>query len=1739
MAHDIFKRENWSATGLMLLIVVLGIYFRFNGLGWDDYTHFHPDERFMTGNVGIQLGRNYPSFSDGNEAAQEAYCREAYPNSNGVGSYFDARCSTMNPHNLGAGHFAYGTMPVFSAYWFGTALNTIFGTTDYTSYDGFPLVMRSLSALYDTITILIAFGIGFELRGKWTGVLAAALYTSAVLPIQIAHFATADAMAAMWVGLTLYLCLRIQRTGSVSDYAWAGMAFGAALASRFNIAPLVLSIMAVSGVRMVTLFAPGLPGRERALIFWREFGGLCLAGFTTLLIFRIFNPYAFMGPGFFGLMPNMRWIEDLGQARYETSPANSAPPQWQWVGRVPYLFPFSNMVLWGMGVAFGAAAWVATVWSVVRLLRGRVGSLITLPLLVWIAVYFAFVGGNFVTSMRYFLPMYAAFAGLAAYGLIGVVLWSKRAAAQSVIPYRARRPLAYGLVAVVAGFTLLWAGMFTNIYRNMATFTQAGHWVWENTPGDFAMRIDGAPEGTPLINIAMTNSLGTRNVNISNATQIHPSYPQSALFTPGVSGEISAIEAPRIGDYQQGNGSTSLRIWVMNPTTGEVLVDTVLTDDFDYDPNRVGRGYTIPIDPPIMVEAGTTYQFSAQVVSGGPLVTTGTVMAWEGEWDEPVPPQVCTLPVGVTLADSPRSGLLGPEECRKRNTAFTLVTSMQLDIVREDEDAKRDEMVRVLDHADYLIIGTNRRYDSQNRIPLRWPLTNRYYEALFNGELGYDLVAEFQETFELGPLRVSDQHLPFYDSPAWLNEFEAEEAFHVYDHPAVFIFKKRADYSSINTQQVLGAVSLVRAYSVGSNDANATVFGPLVWDVETAHTTSPTALTLPAVLDDMQREGGTWSERFDRDSAVNTNGVVAVLTWYAVVWLLGMVVWPVLYHALAGLSDRGYAVSRYFAMTLVGFIAWASSSSGAWPLWHAGGLWGITLALGLLSAFIAYRSRAGLVNFVRARWRLLLTIEALTAGLFVVMLLVRLSNPDLWTYGFGGEKPMDFSMFNGVLRSTVFPPIDPWYSGGYINYYYFGYVVVSVPTLMLSVVPGIAYNLILPTIFAAAGIAAFSAAYTLVDSWRERRADALRPIPKRLGNPMVAGIAALLMAVVLGNLDTPRVLLNGLARMGGYDNQITLLRFLQDEATEANGGIPLSSEQFVQIAERAADPSLTDNLRYELSIGVDQWRAVWDGLWRWREGEPLAVGAERWFWAPSRVITEAVGGLAITEMPFFTFVYGDLHAHMMTMPLILFVSAFVINEVLLAGREQRRWIWRMVAVVLAGGLVGLLRAANTWDYPTYLVLGIAGLGYALWMRWRRIDRWSLLDMFVTLAAFVGAGLLAARPYTEWYASTYESLRLWEGTKTPLWAYWQIHGLFLFFLVSLMVWETARWLRSVKVRALAGRGWLIFGGALFGLGVVVLSVLLAIMDYQVALIALPLIAWIAALFFRPTQSPAMRLVLVLAGLALTLTFAVEVVVLEGDSQRQNTVFKFYIHVWMLFSVAAGAAAAWLLQAVEEWRGRVAIPWYVVGSVLFFSALVFPITATLGKSVFRLAPEIGATLDGQLFMSATDDYYEDYGQPIDMRLDYETIIWLQDNVQGTPTIMEGRTRLEDYYWGGRISIHTGLPSLVGWGNHQRQQRTLPSLAYLVWQRIANVNAFYTTPNITDAWRILMHYEVEYVVVASLERVNYGGSGGLDKFDRMVAEGLLEPVYTNDAGLTLIYRVLRDQNPGMFVSSGSVGD
>jgi len=123
------------------------------------------------------------------------------------------------------------------------------------------------------------------------------------------------------------------------------------------------------------------------------------------------------------------------------------------------------------------------------------------------------------------------------------------------------------------------------------------------------------------------------------------------------------------------------------------------------------------------------------------------------------------------------------------------------------------------------------------------------------------------------------------------------------------------------------------------------------------------------------------------------------------------------------------------------------------------------------------------------------------------------------------------------------------------------------------------------------------------------------------------------------------------------------------------------------------------------------------------------------------------------------------------------------------------------------------------------------------------------------------------------------------------------------------------------------------------------------------------------------------------------------------------------------------------------------------------------------------------------------------------DRQAFDWLRQNVHGMPTIIEANTPL--YRWGSRVSIYTGLPTVIGWDWHQKQQRSvLPGQT--IEQRIQDVNTIYTSTDLEQTTQLLNEYDVKYIYVGPLELIYYAGDG-LNKFDQ--TNDLWDLVYENE--------------------------
>lgn len=1685
------------AVALLLVVVAVGAALRFTGLDWDEGVLLHPDERFL------------------------AWVAADLEPVDSLAAYFDTTTSTLNPNNVGPPHsfFVYGTVPVFLGHLAGelTGMSSL-----YSIY----IPGRVLSALADLLTIVFVFLAARRLFDWRAGVLASALYAFAALPVQLSHFFTVDTFTTMFAMGAFWLATRTLFQHRWVDYPLFGLMLGLAMASKLSIAPLALVLIAAIGIRVSReLMREGADDASIRPAIVRGAVGLVIAGIVTVLVFRVGQPYAFLPPGSgvpidaeqlgpamtlasrlgdpVAFRPNPDWLRQMREVQVQVGGGADMPPNHQWAHRLPFVFAWQNMVRVGLGWPLGLAAWLAFFWALWEMARRSPGwQRLVLPVM-WTALLFAWQSTAWVKTMRYFLPVYPTLLMLAGWALVTV----RDRITGLVVERRAprwhwSRVAALGLAGVVLASALAWGFAVTRIYTRTHTRIAASRWMVDHVPGDITLLFE-TPDGPRQLQLGLRNDWPL----VDPAQPDDPTRPnlafsylaQSSTYLLPLNlphdGTLVGVRFNHIVDPFARNETHTLGVRLVEVTAADevVLAQAELVNTFDAGDDMRGESYLLPLTAEGMREGGF-YRLELTTSRTGALQLAGATVATEGQWDDAVP-----LPV-------PGYDIWG-----------SLYQPLEFNMAWEDLPEKRLRMQYILDNADYISISSNRFYDSLRRIPERWPMTLAYYEALFSGELGFELVGDFTSPPTLGPVTFDD--------------LGAEEAWTVYDHPRVMIWRKTDAYSPARTAEILNRANIdVAQHYLIARDAEER---PRDLPVP-----EPRRYDRPALpITDVQASPGeTSTPHWNLFADAQPLGVAA---WWLAIGAVGWLAFPALWVLLPGLPDRGYPLARVLGLLFAAWLAWLLASLNALP-WARGTM---LLALAVLAAgslALIWPHRRAFAAWLRENRRHILIVEAGLAALFLLFVLIRLGNPDLWHPAYGGEKPMDLAYLNAVLRSESFPPYDPWFAGETINYYYFGFVIVGLPLKLLGVPSVVGYNLALPTLFALTGGAAFSAAFNLVAP-TDHRLDTPGWKPFVAGwQPYAAGAGALLLAVLLGNLDQIRTLLWGLAEIGH--------------------GAPQWTFDLL--------PSLGD---------------VWRGLrLTLSDGRLLPIGVGEWYWNATRVIPVPVGadGAAteiqpITEFPFFTFLYADLHAHMIAMPLTLTALGWAIGTVRGAGLAEgahplsRRPVRVLLAGFVGALVVGALRPTNTWDYPTYLAiaaaaiavaafvwrgdesalpaLGIGGLGallgggagfalgvgsaaalplagagaglglllgYGVGLAATRpeggvLSHWlSLLIAGGLIALFAGATALLYLPYIQTYRLGYDQVLPWEGSRTALWAYLVIFGLFLFVIASWLAVELWRWLGG-RVSRRHTMLIVLGGGAL-----IALTALAASRVTPVAAAALPLLVASLALFLRHGQPAARRFVLVLLLAALSLTLLVEVVVLAGDLGRMNTVFKFYLQVWLLLAIVAGAALGWLLPELRQARGTLRTAWMAVLVVLVGLAGLYPLMATRAKVADRWNPDAPATLSGMAYMRTVE--WAENGATFSLSGDYEAIRWLQANVEGHPVVLEGLSWRE-YLWGNRISVYTGLPSVVGWNWHQRQQRGWQQQD--VWQRIADVNEAYNTTDGERTRELLRQYGVELIVVGALERAYYDPAG-LSKFDAMAADGLLDVAYEGEG--TVIYRV-----------------
>lgn len=492
-----------------------------------------------------------------------------------------------------------------------------------------------------------------------------------------------------------------------------------------------------------------------------------------------------------------------------------------------------------------------------------------------------------------------------------------------------------------------------------------------------------------------------------------------------------------------------------------------------------------------------------------------------------------------------------------------------------------------------------------------------------------------------------------------------------------------------------------------------------------------------------------------------------------------------------------------------------------------------------------------------------------------------------------------------------------------------------------------------------------------------------------------------------------------------------------------------------------------------------------------------------YWWATSRVVEHT-----INEYPLWSFQFADLHAHVMVMPLTLSFIALTVHWVrrrlMAPGAAPSVHSGAPLLLLLSLGL-GAIVVTNAWSTPTYVTFFPFILG-AIWATeaphagaLRSFAGLFTRVLLPTVVVAAGAYILFF-PFWAHFTPPERNFNWERGPDLvePL-EFLQCFGLYMLVLVPFLV---VLWLGGLRRGGGSLRGW--------RLGVGVAGIVFGLIVFAAALgqaTGIPTLAtgvhnraFLATLFvlgltvlLAPNTEPRWRVPVALTTFAFAITTGTDLVYVWD---RMNTIFKFYLESWSMMAIAAAAAVA-ALWSGELSLGRLRGVWRGAFVVLMGLALFTAITGTSAVVRTNRVPTSEPTLDGMAYLENTSAY------------ELAAFEWLNRRVAGIPVILEAHG--DSYREFTRVSMNTGLPTVLGWGYHVFQRaHSWPEIN----QRKADIEIAYTTQSKDDLAAILERYHVALVFVGQVERRTYNG-GNLERFVEW--SEVLTPIYENE-GVTI---------------------
>lgn len=455
------------------------------------------------------------------------------------------------------------------------------------------------------------------------------------------------------------------------------------------------------------------------------------------------------------------------------------------------------------------------------------------------------------------------------------------------------------------------------------------------------------------------------------------------------------------------------------------------------------------------------------------------------------------------------------------------------------------------------------------------------------------------------------------------------------------------------------------------------------------------------------------------------------------------------------------------------------------------------------------------------------------------------------------------------------------------------------------------------------------------------------------------------------------------------------------------------------------------------------------------------------FWSTSRVFS--IPGFS--EYPLWSFLFSDVHAHVFTLPLTIVFITLIIYSLKYFFESSRISIGLLLSLSISWTFLGL---NNGWDFIFYSLF-ILYLFIAFFIVYYK----NINSKFNFFLHFFSAGivtLILLLPYLSIIGRTEKLDLFWQRNIHEFNNHIQFikfYGTVLLPLLGIII------LTRIK------NSFSFLKEHIVTFMLLILTLATVFLQRLVFKIETPLnfsilgfsFFFLVILFLGYKKKKSLTdiehniLVINLTFLPLAWVLVEHLVFID----RMNTIFKFFYPIWIILILCTTTLIIHYLEHLTVLKRAAKF------ILIFF--IITPISFALINSSFNIFMMTKHSWKNTEPVTLNGLLYLEQENPAELSL-YN---WINKNIQGTPTIAEAFGISYAHFT--RASMHTGLPTVLGWEHHVFQRGLKRNF---IREREHDLNTLYSSEELNEKFNIIKKYNIQYIVVGPAEQRTYTTPG-----------------------------------------------